>query len=61
VASIKWSGMTGNLFRTRKWEGGRDVIKRPAGGLSKGSNGLDEGFLGLLDFGLFARAGEKRN
>jgi len=33
-------------------------MKRPLGGFSNGSTGFDD--VDLFDFGLFARAGEKR-
>jgi hypothetical protein len=52
-------GITGNLLRTRKWDGGSSVMKRPAEGFSNGSIGFE--LEGLLDLGLLASAGEKRS
>jgi hypothetical protein len=56
---MKWLGITGNLLRTRKWDGGKSVMNRPLSGFSKGSIGFE--FESLLDLGLLARAGEKRS
>ena len=49
----------GNLFKTRLWNG-RSAMKRPLSGSANGSIGFSFGSRGLLDLGLFARAGENR-
>lgn len=57
VARMKWSGMTGNLLRTRLYEP-NSATSNCFGGSRNGSNGFWEVSLGLSDLGLCAKAGE---
>lgn len=60
---MKWFGMTGNLFRTRAWDGfsgGKVAMRRSGEGSLKGSGlgGLGPVSVVFGFVGFFARAGQ---